>query len=189
MKKYELLFTLPGTLDDNESAQHIEEILTLVKNADQEAKVNNLGKMRLAYPIKQIRYGYFYTIIFQAEESAIPDLNEKLRLRNDLLRFTLNYFNVKAEEAKKAIKHQIARTSVPVSLAEKELIREVGDSTDVTTNTTSETLETVDVEPVATPLEEPIIASQKRDTKKKIDLKDIGDKLDEILNSDIVSGV
>jgi len=99
------------------------------------------------------------------------------------------YFNVKAEAAKKTIKHQIARTSVPVSLAEKELIREVGDSTDVIDKTTSEIPATTNIEQVETPLEDPIVVNQKRDTKKKIDLKDIGDKLDEILNSDIVSGV
>ena len=126
MKKYELLITLPGTLDDKESAEHIEEILTLVKNADQEAKMSNLGKMRLAYPIKQIRYGYFYTILIQAEENTIPVLSEKLRLRNDILRFSINYFNLKADAAKKIIKQQLARSSTPVSLAEKQLIREVG---------------------------------------------------------------
>ena len=101
MKKYELLLVLPGTLDDNESARRSEEVLATIKATDAAATMQALGKTRLAYPVKQIRYGYFYTIIFSAETAAIKDIQNKLNLAGDLLRAIVCEFNAKVNPAQK----------------------------------------------------------------------------------------
>lgn len=95
MKKYELLLVLPGTLDDNESARRSEEVLAIIKATDSSAEMQSLGKTRLAYPVKQIRYGYFYTIIFTAETTAVKEIQNKLNLASDLLRAIICEFNSK----------------------------------------------------------------------------------------------
>ncbi|OGH84508.1 MAG: 30S ribosomal protein S6 [Candidatus Magasanikbacteria bacterium RIFOXYA2_FULL_44_8] len=91
-KKYELLLVLPGTLDENAAAVRCEEIVSLVKESASDVEMNVLGKSRLAYPVKQIRYGYFYTIVFSAETDGLKVIKTKLELMRDLLRAMLSVF-------------------------------------------------------------------------------------------------
>jgi ribosomal protein S6 len=93
MKKYELLLVLPGTLDEKEAENRSNEVLSLVKNTDEAAEINPMGKVRLAYPIKQIRYGYYYTIVFSSESEPLKTLQNKLGLMRDLLRAIVSVYN------------------------------------------------------------------------------------------------
>lgn len=160
MKKYELLLVLPGTLDEKEAGKQVEEIKESIGALSQDLELNNLGKARLAYPIKQIRYGYYYTLVFNAEPEAAKAMADKLRLRTDVLRSMITYFNTNVTAAKKIA----------------YLTNEVG----VTTMTErGERAEPVRVEkqPVATPA-------------AKVDLEAISEKLNEILeNENIIPGV
>jgi len=92
MKKYELLLVLPGTLDDVASAVRCEEVVNLIKENAGDVEMHNLGKTRLAYPINQIRYGYFYTIVFGAEPAGLKIIQDKLGLSRDLLRAIISVF-------------------------------------------------------------------------------------------------
>lgn len=101
MKKYELLLVLPGTLDEKEAETRSNEVLAAVKEKDANAELSNLGKTRLAYPIKQIRYGYFYTIIFSVESEDLKALQTKLGLIPDLLRAMVTEYNEKFSTSQK----------------------------------------------------------------------------------------
>ena len=161
MKKYELLLVLPGTLDENESAKKLEEILNLVKESDKEAESHNLGKSRLAYPIKQIRYGYFYTIVFSVESEALKVLQDKLTLMRDLLRAMITVFNT--------------------SLTASQKIAYTTDSLGITTMAPNA------AEPRVSEVAAPVVAAPKKE--EKASLEDINKKLDEILEGDIIPGV
>jgi len=93
MKKYELLLVLPGTLDENEAVTRSNEVFAAVKEKDEKAEIHTLGKTRLAYPIKQIRYGYFYTVIFSVESPVLKELQTKVGLMRDLLRAMFTEYN------------------------------------------------------------------------------------------------
>jgi len=101
MKKYELLFVLPGTLDEKEAEARAQEILALVKEHASDAELHNLGKSRLAYPIKQIRYGYYYTIVFTCEPAGLKVVQEKINLMRDILRTMISYFNTNLTSAQR----------------------------------------------------------------------------------------
>jgi len=101
MKKYELLLVLPGTLDEKEAETRSNEVLAVIKEKDANAELNNLGKTRLAYPIKQIRYGYFYTIIFSVEAEDLKALQIKFGLMPDLLRAMVTDYNEKFSTSQK----------------------------------------------------------------------------------------
>ncbi len=101
MKKYELLLVLPGTLDEKEAETRSNEVLAVVKEKDANAELVNLGKTRLAYPIKQIRYGYFYTIVFSADTENLQALQVKLRLMPELLRAMITEYNEKFSASQK----------------------------------------------------------------------------------------
>ena len=162
MKKYELLLVLPGTLDEKEAEVKSAEIWNLVKIGDAEAKMITLGKNRLAYPVKQIRYGYFYTIIFNMGAEDLKVLQDKLSLMRDLLRAIVSVYNPKWTETQKI----------------SYVTNNVGVTTMARGEEVSKMSETSAPAAVAVPEE-----------TKKIDLKDIDKKLDEILGGSIISGV
>ncbi len=100
MRKYELLLILPGTLDDAQAEKKSNEILELVKSNATSVNISPIGKNRLAYPVRQIRYGYFYTIVFEAETKGLQVVQKKLSLMRDLIRAMVTHFNsdVKVEQ-------------------------------------------------------------------------------------------
>ena len=94
MKKYELLFVLPGTLSENEVAPAAEKIKAIVeKSGSKNVKMQDLGKSRIAYPVKHIRYGYFQLCQFETEPKNLSEINNTLRLMSDILRFMINTRN------------------------------------------------------------------------------------------------
>jgi len=164
MRKYELLAVLPGTLDEAAVKQKSEEIAGLLKECGAEiSSINALGKNRLAYPIKQIRYGYFYTVVFSCEPDKMSVIRNKLTLARDLLRIMLSQYNEKSTPAKK------------ITLADMTPI-------------TGEEEETRPA-PEKIIMETQAAVKEERE-EKPIDLKDIDKKLDEILSDEsLVSGV
>ncbi|MFA7654019.1 MAG: 30S ribosomal protein S6 [Candidatus Magasanikbacteria bacterium] len=101
MKKYELLLVLPGTLDEKEAEARAQEILNMIKEQASDAELHNLGKSRLAYPINQIRYGYYYTIVFTCDSSGLKLIQGKIHLMRDLLRTMISYFNTNLTSAQR----------------------------------------------------------------------------------------
>jgi len=160
MKKYELLLVLPGTLDENEAAARSNEVLAMVKEKDEKAELQTLGKTRLAYPIRQIRYGYFYTIVFSVEVEVLKELQTKFNLMRDALRAMVTEYNEKFSTAQK-----ISYTT---------------NDTGITTVSTEEAEE----EAVVTKAEK-----DTKKPEEKISMQDIDKKLDEILAGDIIPGV
>jgi len=171
MKKYELLLVLPGTLDENEAETRSTEILTLVKEKDEKAHMDVLGKNRLAYPIKLIRYGYFYTVVFTAEPEDLKYIQDKLGLERDLLRSIISIFNVKSGGNKKIAYSTTGAMEKPVAKSKK-----------------------IEKEEPAIDKKEEIAEETKVDKKEektakkpaeKVNMEDINKKLDEILDGDI----
>jgi ribosomal protein S6 len=162
MQKYELLLVLPGTFDEKEVENEANRVLSVVSEIAQNASANKLGKNRLAYPIKQIRYGYFYTVVFETETEKIKDLKNKLDLDKNILRSVITRYNEKMANAQK-----IAYFAVEG----KE------DSEG----------EAVEERRIVEPVKKEEVREEKREEvseEKPMDLKDIDKKLDEILADD-----
>jgi len=170
MKKYELLLTLPGTLDDNEVKEELNKITEVLKGFVEDPQTKHLGKIRLAYPIKQIRYGYYYTIVFEAEPKQIPQITKKLGLNKLPLRAIINVYNPDAKDLQLTMNSQ---TNTKTVIKEKVSLEDV--MSDVVEEKKEE------------PKKEEVVA--KKDDKP-IDLNDIDKKLDEILDStELVSDI
>lgn len=91
MKKYELLFVLPGTLSENEVAPAAEKIKAIVEKAgSKNVKLQDLGKSRIAYPVRHIRYGYFQLCNFESEPKDVLEISNTLRLMPEVLRAMVN---------------------------------------------------------------------------------------------------
>jgi len=154
MQKYELLLVLPGTLDEKEADSRSNEILSLLKEKDKGAEIQEIGKNRLAYPIKQIRYGYFYVLYFEVEPEDLKFIQDQLSLQRDLLRSVISKFNAKPQ-----VNQKIKYSAGVMSTEEVE-------------------------EPEEAEVKKEAVV---RKTTKKVDMKEIDKKLDEILGSDDIS--
>lgn len=162
-KKYELLLVLPGTLDEKEAAKQVAEIKESLSANAQDIEVNSLGKVRLAYPIKQIRYGYYYTVIFTAAPEAVAVISNKLKLRSDVLRSMISHFNTNVTTIKKIV-YNTNEVGVTTMMERGEEATQAAEKAPVAAKTKTE------------------------DTK--IDLKEIDEKLNAILdNENIIPGV
>lgn len=93
---YELLYIIPATFTDDEIGgveSNMKSLLEKYGAASIETK--RLGKFRLAYPIKKVRYGHYILINFTAEPAGIIKLDEALRINKEVLRHLI----LRAEEA------------------------------------------------------------------------------------------
>lgn len=87
MQNYELLFILPGTLAEDEVPALVAKVNeALTESGVENIEIKDIGKSRLAYPIKHIRYGYFHLAHFEAEGTNVEAVKAKLGLVPELLR-------------------------------------------------------------------------------------------------------
>ncbi|OGH64345.1 MAG: 30S ribosomal protein S6 [Candidatus Magasanikbacteria bacterium RIFCSPHIGHO2_01_FULL_41_23] len=94
MPNYEILVVLPGTLTEAEAVPIGETVKeTIGRLGVATVVLYDMGKSRLAYPIKHIRYGYFYIVQFSAEANQVQDIERKVRLINNILRLVLRVNN------------------------------------------------------------------------------------------------
>lgn len=87
---YELLYIIPIRYTDAE----IEGIQSTVRGLVEKAgakivKEENLGRIRLAYPIKQTRHGTYILAYLEAETAVVAEIENQLRLATEVLRHML----------------------------------------------------------------------------------------------------
>jgi small subunit ribosomal protein S6 len=177
MQKYELLLILPGTLDEKQAETRSQEIVTMVKEHGDKPMITVIGKNRLAYPIKQIRYGYFYTITFEAEAKPLKALETKLSLLRDVLRAIITHFNIELSATQRIAYTTENLTSAPM-----------------VDKTATAPMEREGVfAPTPAPVQkvaEPMPVAKKATKTDPLAMEEITKKLDEILSGDnIIPGV
>jgi len=198
MQNYELLFILPGTLAENETQPTVDKVKSIIgRNGGKDIEVATMDKKRLAYPMKQIRYGYFFLVYFKADKAGVKQMQADLKLMTELLRAVIQKFDAKLG-TKKIEFGQLAPTTsdvaavamgipseavvtepkVEVREVKEELVTEVVE----VPASVSQPVDSAEAKPVEV---KPIPA--KKEEKKKVSLDDIDKKLDEILDIDLGS--
>ncbi len=179
MRQYELLFILPGTLAENEATEAAKAVeATLSENGATELSVADKGKTRLAYPIKHIRYGYFFVASFDAAPENVPVIEKKLGLMSQLLRALLTKQNPKA----KPVEQIVAIQNV---VGTKQSKQQATTPKPKRTKKTEEPASKKVVEKKDTAEEKEDQKESKKD--EKITIEEIDQKLDKLLGDDIAS--
>lgn len=197
MQNYELLFILPGTLSDEETAPLVEKVKGIVeKNNGKEYSLEVMDKKRLAYPIKQIRYGYFYLAFFQAESKEVEQMQKELRLITELLRVLVQKYDPKTQTMRKIdfgltptfVSPGMEGEAVPSMPTYSEHVNPVdynAPSAPIAPTLATEAVPSVE-SPVVTTEDTPVVPSVPvKKADKKISLDEIDKKLDEILDIDL----
>ncbi|MFA5211490.1 MAG: 30S ribosomal protein S6 [Patescibacteria group bacterium] len=194
MNNYELLCVLPGTLAEDEVAPIVDKIKETLKNKEaQNIVIKDMGKSKLAYPIKHIRYGYFQLFHFELENEKTSELERSIRLLGNIIRVTLRTYDPKkdrdyilavdptAPSAKE--KPENVREYKSFKKEKKETAKEESEPIKETSNIESEKSEenkTVEEIEVKKPKTKRI-----KTKKEEISIDEIDKKLEEILKKDI----
>lgn len=87
MDKYEIMFIVKNTIDDEANkkvADTLKDLITTDKGNIIEFK--EMGKRKLAYPIKKELTGTYYVMNVEAKHETIKEFDRKVRLNENVLR-------------------------------------------------------------------------------------------------------
>lgn len=197
MEHYELLAVVSAKVSDEEIDSILEKIKAEIRAEKGEITLaKNLGKKKFSYPIAQMRYGYYVLLEFNADQGAIKLLDKKLSQEGIIVRHQIIKVREKtAEEIKKLEQEKLvrlaeARTPAPASA----VVAPVYAAKKVTPTVPKEEFAP------ATPAKKPVLSTvdslaeaapsqtqEKEDKKKKITLEELDEKLDKILEDDIMN--
>ena len=96
MGKYELAVVVNAQIDDEARTAVVDRCKELIARfGGTVGEVDDWGKKKLAYEIQKMNEGYYYFIQFEADGSAIAEIESFMRIKDNVLR----YLCVKQEAA------------------------------------------------------------------------------------------
>lgn len=167
MKHYEMLCVLPGTMTEEEVATFMKTVTeTVTTHGATISSSVDKGKSRLAYPMKNIRYGYFNLVYFEIDPGQLADIERRIRLLGTLLRVIIRSYDP-ADEA--ALSGFSLNPQMPLTKGEERM----------------------DIPPVSDAVHmdgsvgDGSMTREPKEEKKEVTLEEIDSKLDEILEKDL----
>jgi small subunit ribosomal protein S6 len=88
MRKYEVMVILPPDADDG-IVQGLTDRISRVlgERGGKVGSVNRWGKRRLAYELERHSEGFYVVVEFEAEPTAVKELDRVLALADEVVRF------------------------------------------------------------------------------------------------------
>ena len=77
-----------ANIEDEESAAVVDKCKALIERfGGTITNVDDWGKKRLAYEIQKMKEGFYYFIQFEAESSAPAEIESRIRIMDNVLRY------------------------------------------------------------------------------------------------------
>ena len=96
MNKYELALVVNAKIEDDARTAVVEKAKEYItRNGGVLGETDDWGKQKLAYEIQKMNEGYYYFIHFDAEAGVPAQIEENIRIMDNVLRFLC----VRADEA------------------------------------------------------------------------------------------
>ena len=88
MNKYELALIVNAKIEDDARAAVVEQAKEYIARlGGTVTEVEDWGKKRLAYEIQKMKEGFYYFIKFDAEASVPAELESRVRIMENVLRY------------------------------------------------------------------------------------------------------
>lgn len=88
MNKYELALIVNAKIEDDARTATVEKAKEYITRfGGTVTEVEDWGKKRLAYEIQKMREGFYYFIQFEAEAAAPAQIEQRVRIMDNVLRF------------------------------------------------------------------------------------------------------
>ena len=90
MNKYELAVVVSAKVEDEERATVVDKCKALIERfGGQITNIDDQGKKRLAYEVQHMKEGYYYYIQFDAEPTAPAEIESRVRIMDNVIRFLI----------------------------------------------------------------------------------------------------
>lgn len=88
MNKYELALVVNAKIEDEVRNATVEKAKNYIESfGGTITNIDESGKKRLAYEIQKMREGYYYFIQFDSESDTPNELEQRLRIMDNVLRY------------------------------------------------------------------------------------------------------
>lgn len=88
MNKYELAVVVSAKIEDDAREATLEKAKALVERfGGQITNVDDWGKKKLAYEIQKMKEAYYYFIQFEAESTAPAEIESRIRIMDNVIRY------------------------------------------------------------------------------------------------------
>ena len=88
MNKYELAVVVSAKIEDDARVATIEKVQNYITRfGGTVTNVDEWGKRKLAYEIQKMREGFYYFIKFESEATAPAEIEARLRIMENVIRF------------------------------------------------------------------------------------------------------
>ncbi|MCR5032362.1 MAG: 30S ribosomal protein S6 [Lachnospiraceae bacterium] len=88
MTKYELAVVVSAKIEDEERAAVVDKVKALIERfGGTITNVDDWGKKKLAYEIQKMSEAFYYFIQFDAETSAPAEIESRIRIMDNVLRY------------------------------------------------------------------------------------------------------
>lgn len=89
MRKYETVFVLNPTLDEESIKANIERIKGVIEQGGTVTNIDEWGKRRMAYEIKDFTEGYYVLMNFEANPELPKELDRIFRITDAVVRHNI----------------------------------------------------------------------------------------------------
>ncbi|MGX8796541.1 30S ribosomal protein S6 [Fusibacter sp. JL298sf-3] len=87
MRKYETIFILKPSIEEEKRNQLIAKFTDIIAADGEVEKVEEWGNKRLAYEIEKLRDGYYVLVNFKANTSLPKELERNFRITDEVIRY------------------------------------------------------------------------------------------------------
>ena len=90
MNKYELTLVVSAKIEDDERAATVDKAKAYVERfGGKITNVDEAGKKKLAYDIQKMSEAFYYFVQFDAEPTAPPEIESRVRIMDNVLRYLI----------------------------------------------------------------------------------------------------
>ena len=91
MREFEVMFILEPNEKEviDKNVKEVEEVIK--KNGGKIESIDQWGKKRLAYEIRDLEEGYYVLITFSAAASCVKELDRVMKIKEEVLRHMIIY--------------------------------------------------------------------------------------------------
>ena len=87
MTKYEIMFIVKSTMEEEAIKAVSDELQKLInKKPSKVIEFKEMGRKKLAYPIKKEVSGYYYVMTVEADNETIKEFDRKVSINENVLR-------------------------------------------------------------------------------------------------------
>ncbi len=90
MRKYETMYILKPTIEDEQRTEIIKKFSDIIEqNGGKIEKTEDMGKRKLAYPINYITEGYYVLLDMEAPGELPAELERNFKISDDVIRYLI----------------------------------------------------------------------------------------------------